>query len=127
MTDAQKKRFVAQSVKRLSKLFGLDHYAVKVRYRWEKNNEGSVAALPEYEQAVVNVNLELCDTVTDLAKTVLHEMVHIVNWRLYSVALDSARQMTDKRFGRKMVVEANEAVTTAWTRILLPMLFRAEG
>jgi len=53
-------------------------------------------------------------------------MIHIVNWRLRSIALDLAKQMNDKRFARKEVVKADEAVTTAWTRILLPLLTEDE-
>ena len=126
MTEAEKKRFIEKSKKTLTGWFGLKHYDIRLRYRYEKENDGSISALVEYEQATININLEFNVTRLDLAKTILHEMVHIVNWRLYSVALDIAKQMNDRKFGKRMVVEANEAVTTAWTRILLPLLLSEE-
>ncbi len=122
MTEAQKRRFIEKSKKTLAEWFGLEHYNIILRYRYEADDEGSVGVLVEYEQATININLELCPTKTDLAKVILHEMIHIVNWRLRSTALNLAKQMNDKKFSRKMVVEADESVTTAWTRILLPLL-----
>ena len=126
MTERQTKAFVKKTVKHLSKVFGLDFYEIKIRYRYEKNAKGSCATMPEYEDAIVNINLEEAKTLRDLRKTVLHEMVHIVGWDLYQVGFDLAKTVENTRFARKRVVKESERVTTAWTRILEPLVFDQE-
>ena len=123
MTERQVKRFVVKTVKQLAKVFGLNFYEIKIRYRYEKDAKGSCLTMTEYEEAAVNINLEEAKTLGELRKTVLHEMVHIVGWDLYHVGWDLAKTMDDKRFAKNRVTKENERVTTAWTRILEPLIF----
>ena len=126
MTERQLKGFVVKTVKHLAKTFGLSFYEIKIHYRYEKNAKGSCATMTEYEEAVVNINLEEAKTLGDLRRTVLHEMVHIVGWDAFQVGFDLAKTVENRRFAKKRVVKESERVTTAWTRILEPLVFDQE-
>lgn len=123
MTERQIKAFVEKTVKQLAKIFGLDFYEIKIRYRYEKDTKGSCYTMTEYEEAVVNINLEEAKTLLDLRKTILHEMAHIVGWDIYHVGFDLARSVDDSKFAKRRVTKECERVTTAWTRILEPLVF----
>ena len=124
MTERQAKQFVVKTVRHLAKAFGLNFYEIKIRYRYEKDAKGSCYTMTEYEEATVNINLEEAKTLGDLRRTVLHEMVHIVGWDIYHVGFDLARSMDENRkFAKRRVTKENERVTTAWTRILEPLVF----
>ena len=126
MTERQLKQFATKTVRHLARKFGLNFYEIKIRFRYEKDVKGSCAAMPEYEEAVVNVNLEEAKTLEDLRKTVLHEMVHIVLWDLFQVGFDLAKTVDNRKFAKSRVIKENESVTTAWTRILSPLVFTDE-
>ena len=126
MTERQIKAFVVKTVKHLAKVFGLNFYEIKIRYRFEKDAKGSCYTATEYEEASVNINLEEAKTLADLRRTVLHEMVHIVGWDVYHVGMDLARTVDNRRFAKGRVTKENERVTTAWTRILAPLVFDQE-
>ena len=117
------KRFVEGSVKHLAKIMGVSFYDITIRYRYDKKNEASVVTEPEYERAQVNINLEAMETPEQLKKAVLHEMAHIPSWQLYHVAGELARNSDASKFAKEMVRHANEAATTAWARILEPLVF----
>ena len=123
MTERQLKQFVVKTVKQLAKVFGLKFYEITIRYRYEKDAKGSCYTMTEYEEATVNINLEGAKTLVDLRRTVLHEMVHIVGWDIYHVGMDLAKTSEERRFAKDRVTKENERVTTAWTRILGPLVF----
>ena len=123
MTERQLKRFVVKTVKQLAKVFGLNYYEIKIHYRYEKDTKGSCYTATEYEEATVNINLEHAKTLGDLRRTVLHEMVHIVGWDVYHVGMDLAKTFENRKFAKGRVTKENERVTTAWTRILEPLVF----
>ena len=124
MTERQLKAFVTKTVRHLAKTFGLNFYEIKIRFRYEKDTKGSCYTMTEYEEAAVNINLEEAKTLGDLRKTVLHEMVHIVGWDIFHVGFDLAKAMDEnKKFAKKRVMKENERVTSAWTRILEPLVF----
>ncbi len=122
-TERQIKQFVVKTVKHLAKAFGLNFYEIKIRYRYEKDVKGSCSTMTEYEHAVININLEEAKTLGDLRKTVLHEMVHIVDWDIFQVGYDLAKTVDDRKFAKKRVVKECERVVTAWARILEPLVF----
>ena len=124
MTERQLKALVVKTVRRLSKTFGLNFYEIKIHFRYEKDTKGSCYTMTEYENATVNINLEEAKTLGDLRRTVLHEMIHIVSWDIYHVGMDLAKAMDEnKKFAKNRVTKENERVTTAWTRILEPLVF----
>ncbi len=122
-TERQIKQFVVRTVKHLAKVFGLNFYEITIRYRYEKNVKGSCYTMTEYEQAVININLEEAKTLGDLRKTVLHEMVHIIDWDIFQVGYDLAKTVDDRKFAKNRVMKECERVVTAWTRILEPLVF----
>ena len=126
MTERQAKAFVTKTVKHLAGIFGLRFYEIKIRFRYEKDAKGSCYTMTEYEHATVNINLEEAKTLQDLRRTVLHEVIHIVGWDIYQVGFDLAKTVDDRRFAKGRVVKENERVTTAWTRILEPLVFDQE-
>ena len=126
MTENQKKRYAEKTKRYLAGIFGIGHYDIDIRFRHEENLFGSCSAQPESEQAVININLEECKTEKTIRSTVLHEMVHIIGWDALHVGLDLAQTTSDKRFAKRRVVKESERVTTAWTRILEPLVFDQE-
>ncbi len=126
MTENQKKRFAEKTKQYLAGIFGIGHYDIELRFRYEENAHGSCSSQTEFEQAVLNINLEENATEEMIRNTVLHEMVHIIGWDALHVAIDLAKTTKNKAFAVKRVTKENERVTTAWARILESLVFDQE-
>lgn len=126
MTEQQKKRYAEKTKRYLAGIFGIGHYNIELRFRYEENLTGSCSSQIEYEQVVININLEENATEEIIRSTVLHEMVHVIGWDALHVGIDLAKSAKNKKFAAKRVTRENERVTTAWTRILLPLVFNQE-
>ena len=126
MTELQKKRYAEKTKRYLAGIFGISHYNIELRFRYEEERYGSYSSQTESEQAVININLEENATEEIIRNTVLHEMVHIIGWDALHIGVDLAKGAQDKKFAEKRVKKENERVTTAWTRILEPLVFDQE-
>ena len=128
MTERQAKQFCIRTIRQLAKVFCVDFYTIKIRFRWEKDAKGSNLTMDEYEQSIININLEKADTLDDLRRTCLHEMIHILLARLDRLAWDLAK-FYDRDGGKvmkKQTIRAIESTTVHLTRILAPLVFDQE-
>ena len=123
MTEHQKKRYAEKTKRYLAGIFGVSHYDIELRFRYEEGTHGSCSSQTELEQAIININLEENATEEMIRTTMLHEMVHLIGWDALHVAIDLAKATKNKKFAVKRVTKENERVTTAWTRILTPLVF----
>ena len=76
------KKQITELVRKWSKRLGLNHYDITIYTPTNDDGEyaGSCKATPEYLRATIRINLS--EPEDEIENTILHELLHIVMWKL---------------------------------------------
>lgn len=96
---------------------------VRMTYRYDEDRTATCIAEPEYFRAIINVNLEDLRDEKEIAQYIFHEVMHIPIWPLFQVAKRLAKNANDRTVLRKVVVDANEYVTTSLELMFFKLVF----
>ena len=91
-----------------------------------KKEEGRCHALGEYEDATIDINPERVLGKEGLRKSILHEMLHVVQAKFEALGDELADHYDgdDKDLMKKAFVREKEALVTHLTRVLYPLIWR---
>ena len=116
-------------IEEIQSALGLEHFDITLRLRYRKKEEGWCRVLGEYEEAVININPERVIGEEELKKTVLHEMIHVLQGKFEALGSTLADYYDgeDRDGMKKVFCREREALVTHLTRVLYPLIWKKEG
>ena len=129
MKNSKVEKLAKRYIEQVKKVLGLEHFDIALRLRYRKKEEGWCTALGEYEEAVISINPERVMGKKGLRKTVLHEMLHVVQGKFEALGEELAEHYDgeDEDGMKKAFAREKETVVTHYTRVLYPLIWRREG
>ena len=103
-----KDKQLIKCVRRYQRLFGLDHWKIKVEITDSKKNYGKCETNPEYERATIYLSRKKNTSKAKLKLTVIHELMHA----FISQLTHDAQTLLGGKVKKVLVARREEALIT---------------
>lgn len=117
-------KYICDLARLLKPLMGLTHWKIYIDVDPTLDAQGCCDVNGSYRTARITLNPYQHDTVEDLRSTVIHELIHIVNWPLVRTINVMAQMIPNEQHGvlEEMWRVAEEELTTSVEFMLLEAL-----
>jgi len=116
MDKSQAIRIVKRELPRYKKILNLPHWVFSFEYSWIGDSDdmiyGQCIAEPDYNSALITINVQLIEDEESLCRTIRHEMLHVLHsaFEVYRKAV--AKILTNSEFNALDVLWGSCAEST---------------